>query len=736
MTELTEVVLNATSYLSNLPLPQKRSSSSNDVLEDFPDCGLMNNDTFSLCPKDDPNNEACQPQYGQFADANATVQCLWDCAWKENPHLGKSYTFVDPQNENIRVNITSTMPKIPVDLKCLDGCTSTTFEWNYNSSTNTAEPDCRNYGNASFLGCYLSQAYVRDRKNTWSILNYFDMAVESCMLSILEKDLYPEGNCDKQGVDLFSHIQLTSQPDTKTFGPASSTVSVQSGFLRGYPVPLKNRYPWQCSLRTPGFTGVHRCGVTLISGPPRPTIFVSAAHCNYVCKNTVGLVVEVCCCLDKKSKFSCQDSDFCGQNPNYQVADPRDFQIACNLVIQEPFPQGKSKLNTKILNIKEIRIHPGYIPLQNNNQKGGPTDGYDISVYIVDDTNFTMNQNFTWPACLPKQEHLYMKGNQGILAGWTAPTPFYYLFSGTTIRTYELGQLWQSEALYERVSCNDPSWMNSSTYYPNGTACYTDAAWASSVNFGMSGSGVMRPFLYFNENKTTTRHSWAGPLSFSRGGDHVVRRGGPAPGTFAFSPYSSNLAVFTDALCYMDWIAAQYNLRLPADFVIPQSCFQSSGSKNDVNKVRCLSRQLKLRYLFNATHQCNFTVQKQCKLYSQEPKLRPATNENFFTCKNVNNQTAICANNCPGVDPNAVVVGGEAALLSLAAVYSVAQVGPNLAGPVLGAGSILTMMGLGRVSMNMRSTAACPAGQCRAAQDRKCCTLRTVRGQLVCPTSC
>ena len=46
------------------------------------------------------------------------------------------------------------------------------------------------------------------------------------------------------------------------------------------------------------FIGYHKCGVTLINGPNvmdnmryhSPTILVSAAHCNYVCKvNSINL---------------------------------------------------------------------------------------------------------------------------------------------------------------------------------------------------------------------------------------------------------------------------------------------------------------------------------------------------------------------------------------------------------------------------------------------------------------
>jgi hypothetical protein len=50
---------------------------------------------------------------------------------------------------------------------------------------------------------------------------------------------------------------------------------------------------------------------------------------------------------------------------------------------------------------------------------------------------------------------------------------------------------------------------------------------------------------------------------------------------------------------------------------------------------------------------------------------------------------AVCANDCVGVDPNAVVVGGEAALFALpVAAAAAAEAGvPGLLAPALGAGS-------------------------------------------------
>ena len=68
------------------------------------------------------------------------------------------------------------------------------------------------------------------------------------------------------------------------------------------------RFPWVCSLKEAGFSGRHKCGVTLLSGgvswflwtysytaeklfylffvgpESREVVLVSAAHCNFVCK--------------------------------------------------------------------------------------------------------------------------------------------------------------------------------------------------------------------------------------------------------------------------------------------------------------------------------------------------------------------------------------------------------------------------------------------------------------------
>ena len=104
-----------------------------------------------------------------------------------------------------------------------------------------------------------------------------------------------------------------------------------------------------CSLKESGYRGRHKCGVTLLSGgdkstkafglfqiildlvypgkypPPEdgevpdpiyeefkdaPTIFVGAAHCNYICKDMTNpdrpVPVETCCCRKSSILTSCR----------------------------------------------------------------------------------------------------------------------------------------------------------------------------------------------------------------------------------------------------------------------------------------------------------------------------------------------------------------------------------------------------------------------------------------------
>jgi hypothetical protein len=373
-------------------------------------------------------------------------------------------------------------------------------------------------------------------------------------------------------------------------------------------------------------------------------------------------VVDTCCCQEQSSDFSCKGLAFCGKNPVTQLAEPTDLIIVCNLTFLGYVPKPQN-----ILNVIEIRNHPDYIPLKAEDPlNSGPIGGSDISVYIVNDTAFTLDPKYIWPACLPKAKDDYIAGNRGIFAGWIAPVPSNLYSLYTSLYSYNRDNLFEHEALLEHVNCSDPDWMKSSTFYPAGTVCFTDAAWASSVEFGMSGSGVIRPFQVTKRNRTVTRYSWAGPLSFSKGNDYNLR-----VTKNVLQKFSSNPSVFTDGRCYLDWIAAQYNLTLPADYTSPKTCTQSAGLKTAGNNTNCLSRTFALDAdTIGQVLPCNFSSGGRCHIYSYNPEYKPSTITNFFYCNNTDNNIAICANDCPGVDPNAVLVGGTAAIFTGAAVVS------------------------------------------------------------------
>ena len=226
----------------------------------------------------------------------------------------------------------------------------------------------------------------------------------------------------------------------------------------------------------------------------------------------------------------------------------------------------------------------------------------------------------------------------------------------------------------------------------------------------------MRPFSYSNGKEAETRYSWAGPLSLYKGNDRTVL-------VYQTAIYSSNPAVFTDARCYLDWIAAQYGHTLPARYTKPASCDKSTGDKAAQNNTNCLSRDNYNLGLMDKI--CNFT--------STFGKCSYDYNFNGYYCTTNFETKKICANDCPGVDPNAVVVGGITALASLA---SGASLIPDLVTPALGAAVSLAGVGLGSYAMTRSRVGTCPAGQCQAQLDRQCCQVVFINGRRLCPLNC
>ena len=177
---------------------------------------------------------------------------------------------------------------------------------------------------------------------------------------------------------------------------------------------------------------------------------------------------------------------------------------------------------------------------------------------------------------------------------------------------------------------------------------------------------------------------------------------------------SENPGVFTNAICYLDWIANQYGLRMPDDFKKPSSCSESKGNIHDLQKKSCrasgdfiktsLDISNEYPFLQNSSRftYCDFTQKnwEQCELFAQEGYAY-----NLYQCKDKSNQTVICANNCKGVDPNAVVVGGTA--LAAAATIS---------GLTLLQGALPVGLGLAVIGGVTVAEGQCPPLSCRVSK--------------------
>ena len=85
--------------------------------------------------------------------------------------------------------------------------------------------------------------------------------------------------------------------------------------------------------------------------------------------------------------------------------------------------------------------------------------------------------------------------------------------------------------------------------------------------------------------RNTYQYSFAGPLSMSKGCDKAFE-----PDTVDTSKdeeyiyRGSNVAVATDASCFMDWIADEYNMKLEYEYEEKKSCYTPSGDRNDIDR--------------------------------------------------------------------------------------------------------------------------------------------------------
>ena len=122
------------------------------------------------------------------------------------------------------------------------------------------------------------------------------------------------------------------------------------------------------------------------------------------------------------------------------------------------------------------------------------------------------------------------------------------------------------------------------TFYPAGTECYRDPSQGSCFLFGNSGSGLVRQF-----NKSSpTQYAYTGPLSMSKSCDQIWILDN------AIQYSSENPGVFTDAYCYLPWIAAMYGMKLSENYTSKESCGKTIGNRNNINLEDCMGQDVEL----------------------------------------------------------------------------------------------------------------------------------------------
>jgi len=393
------------------------------------------------------------------------------------------------------------------------------------------------------------------------------------------------------------------------------------------------------------------------------------------------------------------------------MASPDDFQIVCGEYTTEVAPQDKTPEEEAVLEILEITTHPDYVI-------GEPLRGADISVYHVKNPEVVekgMKDGKINPAALPIDPSWYDDQFPGRLYAWRDPEPPFRSRHREVNDYISSNFLPRPSPMIEMGNCKDPDWMESNTYYPRGTVCYIDKSEKGCVTFGNSGSPLVR--LRTDEYTGERRYHWVGTLSMSKGCDQTEVRY-----TYkqiydidvpVFDTKAENAAVFTDGLCYLDWITQQYHMKLPDGYEKPWHCYDGeAGDWNDRDKDVCMS---------SSGFPCDFTTPgnpPQCDPYSFE-----GFSYNVYLCTDTMGNAANCANNCKGVNPNSIGVGGTV-------ITRASGIGASSQAGILG--------------LQQQREQYCPPGQClnnrgsestRSSQRRCCRRIRVRRGRLICPSA-
>ena len=273
-------------------------------------------------------------------------------------------------------------------------------------------------------------------------------------------------------------------------------------------------------------------------------------------------------------------------------------------------PEQLTVENEVVLDVVSFTNHPQYDPSK------GPIGGFDLAVYKVEDSplqapDVVSYDSGIWPACFPKEG--YVKEVPGLVAGWRDPIPTFFNYDnaeqnayGYRLKNLELRQT-RMEVMRE---CKDPDWMGmeaNSSYYPQGVICAQDPSASSCFHFGNSGSALLLPFVGWP--KGPRRYSWVGSLSMYRGCDQATSV--DTSGSVRESLAGENPGIFTQASCYLPWIAKEYGMELSSELEkVAGVCSPSKGNSNQLKRKSCKT---------NLGTVCDFTRDYQIQITSLDP---------------------------------------------------------------------------------------------------------------------
>ena len=634
------------------------------------------------------------PDCGRVGDPTK-VECIWDCTWVDNPWYGNPPTTGVPALDSLiqASGLRYSIIRYPQDITCLQDCTFLElFQANADSPVDLVN---------------LVNSTIAQRSNIDSII------IEACLI-YLELGVTP---------DCFSLVLIGRRRRGRLVGN-----SISNQYRENLEMTL-GQYPWACSLRTTGYRGKHVCGASLLSTPPQATVVVGAAHCNYLCKDTTGLVVETCCCRDPKDNFaSCRlTSSYCGTDPLLRLASPGDLLLVSGEWNIGEEPEIWSREKEVVMPITKIIQHPSYTP------ENGPGEGWDIAVYNVDDTNLRTQWGAgVAPACLPEKS-ITEVGTKGIFVAWKDPSPLFIEWNRQVTKTlerYRTTNLLLAHTRTDVVDCRDPSWMASNTFYPRATFCGLDPSTGSCLDTGDSGSGLVAA-------RGDGSYAWLGPLSFYRGCDRAISLSIEQIDLQISSAHGENPGVFSSGLCYLPWIARQFGLK--SRHSESSECSKTRGSRQDKDKTDCttftgdkcdFNSNIPIADFYkNFNSNFGFDIDDNRGLVFDRCILRALEGYTslVFNCAVNATTLAVCPNSCQGVSPSSIVAGGSVLLAgAIVSSASVLQAALGL--------SAVTAAGLASLAIGARDSCSGPL-YCRARTGECCLVIGSRRG-LVCPRSC